>query len=87
MLKKSRMELESALITAGNDSKVCAINKNIRTEVLKCAIMTIESERQICQMHTKSRMELECATMTVESKSKICRMHENRRTQMRNNDC
>ena len=31
MLKKSRMELESTLITAGNDSKVCAMNKNIRT--------------------------------------------------------
>ena len=49
--------------------------------------MTVESERQICEMHKKSRMELECAIMTVESKSKICRMHENRRTQMSNNDC
>ena len=53
MLKKSRMELESALITAGNDSKVCAMNKNIRTGVLKCAIMTVESDRQICEMHKK----------------------------------
>ena len=63
------------------------MNKNITTEVLKCAIMTVESERQICEMHRKSRMELECAIITVESKSKICRMHENRRTKMRNNDC
>ena len=49
--------------------------------------MTVEGERQICEMHKKSRMGLECATMTVESKSKIFRMHENRRNQMRNNDC
>ena len=53
MLKKSRMEVESALITAGNDSKVFTMNKNVRTEVLKCAIMTVESERQICEIHKR----------------------------------
>ena len=46
MLKKSRKHLESALITGGNDSKGCAMNKNIITEVLKCVIMTVESERR-----------------------------------------
>ena len=49
--------------------------------------MTVESERQICEMHKYSRMELGCAIMTVERKSKICRMHDNRKTQMCNNDC
>ena len=86
MLKKSRVELESALITACNDSKVCAMNKNIRTEVLKCAIMTVESGRQTCEMHKYSKMELGCAIMTVERRRKICRMHKSRRTQVRN-DC
>ena len=86
MLKKTRMELESALITAFNDSKVCAMNKNIRTEVLKCAIRTVESERQICEIHKYRRMELGCAIMTVERKRKICIMHKSRRTQVRD-DC
>ena len=63
------------------------MNKNIRIVVLKCAIMTVESDRKICDMHKNSRMELGYAIMTVESKSKIYRMHKNRRTQMRNNDC
>ena len=59
------------------------MNKSIRIEVLKCAIMTVESERQ---MHKKSRMELECAIMTIENNSKICKMHKNRSTQIRNDD-
>ena len=44
MLKKSRTELASASITAENDSKVCAMNNNIGIEVLKCSIMTVDSE-------------------------------------------
>ena len=49
--------------------------------------MTVESERQISEMHTDSRMELGCEIISVESKSKICRMYKRRRTQVRNNDC
>ena len=37
------------------------MNKNIRIVVLKCAIMTVESDRLICEMHNNSRMELGCA--------------------------
>ena len=75
MLKKSRTDLASASITADNDRKVCAMNKNIRIEVLKCAIMTVESEWQISEMHKDRRMEIGCEIMTAESKSKICRIH------------
>ena len=63
------------------------MNKSIRIEVLKCATMTVESDRQICEMHKHSRMELGQAIMTVENKSKICKMHKNRSTQIRNDDC
>ena len=70
-IKKNRMELRRASITNDNDSKVCAVNKNIRIVVIKCTIMTAESDRLICKMHKNSRMELGCAIMTVESKSKI----------------
>ena len=77
------MELGWASITANNDSKVCAMNKNTRIN-LKSAIMTVESEMQVCKMRINSRMELGCAIMTVERK--ICRMHKSRRTQGRN-DC
>ena len=65
------MELGRVSITNDNDSKVCAMNKNIREVVIKCKIMTVESDRSICKMHKNSRMELGYAIMTVESKSKI----------------
>ena len=42
---KNRMELGRASITNDNDSKVCAMNKNIRVVVIKCKIMTVESDR------------------------------------------
>ena len=76
MHKKTRMELRWALTTAGNDNEVCAMNKNIGIVVLKCTIMTVESERQVCEMHKYGRMELGCAIMTVESKSKIFTMKQ-----------
>ena len=60
MLKKSRTDLASASITADNDSKVCAMNKNNRIE-LKCAIMT--SERYVSEMHKYSGIELGCPKM------------------------
>ena len=41
MPKKSRTDLASASITADNDSKVCAMNKNNRIK-LKWAIMPSE---------------------------------------------
>ena len=43
------MELGWASITANNDSKVCAMNKNTRIN-LRSAIMTVESEMQVCEM-------------------------------------
>ena len=57
------------------------MNKKSRIK-FKCAIMTVETERQVCEMHIHSRTELGCAIMTAERVSKICRMHKNRRTQM-----
>ena len=45
------------MITAVNDSTVCAMNKNSRIE-LKCPIMAVESERQDCEMHKYSTMKL-----------------------------
>ena len=51
------MELEWASITANYDSKVCAMDKNTRIN-LKCAIMTVEREMQVCKMRKYSRMEL-----------------------------
>ena len=44
--------------------------------------MTVETERQVCEMHIYSRMGLGCAIMTAERMSKICRMHKNKRAQM-----
>ena len=49
--------------------------------------MTVETERQVCEMHIYSRMEFGCAIMTAERVSKIYKMDENKRTKMRNNDC
>ena len=45
MHKKNRMELGRESITNDNDSKVCTMNKNIRIVVIKCTIMTVESDR------------------------------------------
>ena len=45
MYKKNRMEPGRASITNDNDSKVCAMNKNIRIVVIKCTMMTVESDR------------------------------------------
>ena len=45
MHKKNRMELGRASITNDNDSNVCAMNKNIRIVVIKCTIMTVDSDR------------------------------------------
>ena len=59
----------------------------IKTEELRCAIVTVESERKVYGMHKKNRMELGCTIMTAERVRKICRMLKNRTTQLRNNDC
>ena len=37
------------------------MNKNFRIVVLKCARLTVESDRLICEMHKNSRIELGCA--------------------------
>ena len=53
---------------------VSLLHKKSRME-LGCAIMTVDSESQVCGMHKKSRVELACcAIMTVESESKVCGM-------------
>ena len=43
---------------------------------LRCAIMTVDTERQVSGMYKNSRVELPCAIMTVESESKVCGMHK-----------
>ena len=46
---------------------------------LGCAIITVDSETQVCGMDKKKRVELPCAIMTVESENKVCGIHKTSR--------
>ena len=59
----------------------------IKTEELRCAIVTVESERKVYAMHKKNRIELGRTIMTAERVRKFCRMLKNRTTQFHNSDC
>ena len=63
-------------MTLKTKSKVRGMRKKSKIE-LTYAIVTVDSESQVCVMHTKkSRVGLRCTLMTLQSDSKICGMRK-----------